>query len=185
MQQHDENDIPKSGAPCWSRLFNQPLVQSGKDSYDALSCRSFFAEEPLITYFFCETWPIKIRHPTSLHHPVPRKVRKWWVWIWVAQVYSTLPLLTSRLPTLDPWDMSPECTHRRYINVYIYLYAYIYRYTHIYYINLHIYIYTHIYICIYIYIYIYIIYTAGEDILVSSAPALQNIYIFVRVCVYM
>jgi len=29
------------------------LIQSGEDPLDALSCRSFFAKEPLIIGFFC------------------------------------------------------------------------------------------------------------------------------------
>jgi len=29
-------------------------IQGGEDPYDALSCRSFFAKEPLITGLFCE-----------------------------------------------------------------------------------------------------------------------------------
>ena len=36
----------------------------------ALSCRSFFAKEPLIIGLICGKWPIKIRHPMGLGHPV-------------------------------------------------------------------------------------------------------------------
>jgi len=35
-----------------------------------LSCRSFFAKEPLITGLFCGKRHIKKRHPMTLHHPV-------------------------------------------------------------------------------------------------------------------
>jgi len=46
-------------------------LKGGKDPYDALSCRSFSAKEPLIIGLICRKWPLKIRHPTSLRHPVP------------------------------------------------------------------------------------------------------------------
>jgi len=37
---------------------------------DALSCRSLSAKEPLIIGLFCGKWPIKVRHPMGLRHPV-------------------------------------------------------------------------------------------------------------------
>jgi len=46
------------------------LVQGGEDPKDALSCRCLFAKEPLIIGLFCEKCSIKIRHPTTLRHPV-------------------------------------------------------------------------------------------------------------------
>ena len=46
------------------------VLQSGEDPYDALSCRSFSAKEPLIIGLFCGEWPIKIRDPMGLRHPV-------------------------------------------------------------------------------------------------------------------
>jgi len=46
------------------------VVQGGEDPYDALSCRSFFAREPLIIWLFCGKCPVKIRHHMSLGHPV-------------------------------------------------------------------------------------------------------------------
>jgi len=45
-------------------------IQGGEDPQDALSCRSFSAKEPLIIGLFCGKWPIKIRHPMDLGHPV-------------------------------------------------------------------------------------------------------------------
>ena len=45
-------------------------VQDGEDPYDAWSCRSFSAKEPLIIGLFCGKWPVKIRHPMGLRHPV-------------------------------------------------------------------------------------------------------------------
>ena len=45
-------------------------VQGGKDPQDASRCRSLSAKEPLVIGFFCRMWPIKIRHPMTLRHPV-------------------------------------------------------------------------------------------------------------------
>jgi len=38
------------------------------------SCRSLSAKEPLIIGLFCGKWPVKIRHPTHLRHPVPHVI---------------------------------------------------------------------------------------------------------------
>jgi len=46
------------------------LPHIGKNAYNALSCRSLPAKEPQITGLFCGKWPIKIRHPVHLRHPV-------------------------------------------------------------------------------------------------------------------
>jgi len=35
-----------------------------------LSCRSFFAKDPLIIGFFCGKWPVKIRPPVGLRRPM-------------------------------------------------------------------------------------------------------------------
>jgi len=48
----------------------QNTTQGGEDPSDALSCRSFSTKEPLIIGLFCRKWPIKIRHPMGLRHPV-------------------------------------------------------------------------------------------------------------------
>ena len=45
-------------------------VQGDQDSQFALSCRSFFAKEPQFTRPLCGKWPVKIRHPMGLRHPV-------------------------------------------------------------------------------------------------------------------
>ena len=45
-------------------------IQVGEDSYNPLSCRSFSTKEPLNIGHFCGKWPIKIRDPMSLRHPV-------------------------------------------------------------------------------------------------------------------
>ena len=45
-------------------------LQGGEDPQDALSCRSFFAKEPLIIGLFCGKRPVKIRHSMGLRHPV-------------------------------------------------------------------------------------------------------------------
>ena len=53
------------------RLYNiWPALQGGEDLWDALCCRSFFAKEPLILGLFCGKWPVQIRHPMGLCHPV-------------------------------------------------------------------------------------------------------------------
>ena len=46
-----------------------------------ISCRSFFTKEPLIIGLFCGKWPIKIRHPMTLRHPVSRL--KYFKSVWV------------------------------------------------------------------------------------------------------
>jgi len=55
-----------------------PVIQGGEDAYDldALSCRSLSAEEPpwprigLLDSGFCGKWPLTIRYPMGLRHPV-------------------------------------------------------------------------------------------------------------------
>ena len=44
--------------------------QGGEDLQDALSCRSFFAEEPLMIGLLCGKWHLKMKHPITLRHPV-------------------------------------------------------------------------------------------------------------------
>jgi len=46
------------------------VIQGGEDSQDARSRRSFSAKEPLLVWLFCGKWPVKIRRPMSLRHPV-------------------------------------------------------------------------------------------------------------------
>jgi len=48
----------------------RPVVQGSKDAEDALSCRSFFAKEPLIIELFYGKCPVKKRHPMTLRHSV-------------------------------------------------------------------------------------------------------------------
>jgi len=52
----------------WLFENNYWWIQGGEDSWDALSCRSFFAKEPLIIGLFCIKWPMKIRYP---YDPTP------------------------------------------------------------------------------------------------------------------
>jgi len=49
-----------------------------------ISCRSFFAKEPQSIGLFCGKWPIKIRHPMTLRHPVSRlkNLQSVWVIFW-------------------------------------------------------------------------------------------------------
>ena len=58
-----------TGAPPWVVL-QMLLRQGGEDPQDALSCRSFFAKEPLIIGLFCGKWSLKIGHIMGLQHPV-------------------------------------------------------------------------------------------------------------------
>jgi len=46
------------------------MLQGGQDSYDFLSCRSYSTKEPLNIGHFSGRWPVKIRDPVSLRHPV-------------------------------------------------------------------------------------------------------------------
>jgi len=41
------------------------------------SCRSLSAQEPLIIGLFRRKWPIKIRHPMDLRHPVHLHFKEW------------------------------------------------------------------------------------------------------------
>jgi len=67
-------------------------LQGGEDSWDALSCRSCFEKEPLIIGLFCGKWPVKIRHPMALRHPVytdstPLDPCKRCVWVCMCGTY--------------------------------------------------------------------------------------------------
>jgi len=53
--------------------------QGGKDSWDVLSCRSFATKESLMTGLFCGKWPIKIRRPMTLRHPVAFFTQNSWI----------------------------------------------------------------------------------------------------------
>jgi len=54
------------------------VIQGGEDPYDALSCRSFFAKERIIIGLFSGKWPMKIRNPMRLRHPVNYMTRSYW-----------------------------------------------------------------------------------------------------------
>ena len=45
-------------------------VQGGKEAYNAVTCRSLSAKEPINIGLFCWKRPLKIRHPMPLCHPV-------------------------------------------------------------------------------------------------------------------
>ena len=47
-------------------------IQGSEDAQDALSCMSLFAKEPLIIGLFCGKWPMEIKHPICLYHPVDK-----------------------------------------------------------------------------------------------------------------
>jgi len=85
---------------CSTTSENAKLVcslQCGVDPYDALSCRSFFAKEPLTTWLFYGKWPVKIRHPMGLCHPV-------------LQIH---PGLIEWRIYLNCWNASSHCTGGR------------------------------------------------------------------------
>jgi len=58
----------------FSTIMHQ-LSTGRRKCMDVLSCASLSAKEPLILELFCGKWPIKIRHPLTLHHPVRRRLR--------------------------------------------------------------------------------------------------------------
>jgi len=45
-------------------------IQDGEDPQDALNCRLFSANEPLIIGLFCGKRHVKTSHPLGLRHPV-------------------------------------------------------------------------------------------------------------------
>jgi len=45
--------VTRINESCYVSMCQDPTVQGGEDAEDALSCRSFFAKEPLITGLFC------------------------------------------------------------------------------------------------------------------------------------
>jgi len=55
---------------CRLFLESRSCLQGGEDAYDALSHKSLSAKETLIIRLFCGKWPVEIRHPTHLRHPV-------------------------------------------------------------------------------------------------------------------
>jgi len=68
---------PTQNLVAVSAFFSTPLIQEGQDPWDALSCMSFLAKEPLIIGLFCGKWPTKIRHPMTLRHPVRTSCVYW------------------------------------------------------------------------------------------------------------
>jgi len=56
----------------FSRVEYNFVLQGGEDSWDALSCKSFFVKELLIIGLFCEKRPVRTRHPMTLRHHVHR-----------------------------------------------------------------------------------------------------------------
>jgi len=67
---------------CFARCECFICIQGGEDPWVALSCRSFFAKEPLTIGLVCRKWPVKIRHPVGLRHPVCAS-RLWLVWHYI------------------------------------------------------------------------------------------------------
>jgi len=48
-------------------LISHTYVLGGEDSYDPLSCTSFYTKEPLNIGHFCGKWPIKKMHTCLIH----------------------------------------------------------------------------------------------------------------------
>jgi len=145
------------------------------DSEDALSCRSFFAKEPL-------------RHPVTnvYHSPYSCTSIFRYQQNALCSILGVLDIL-QRVISRSAWPTcTPALTHAYahgtrpslsaltarytglYVCIYIYISIYIYTYIQLYtyiYICMHIHIYTYIYIYLYIYIYVYL-------------------YIYLYVCMY-
>ena len=52
------------------------FVAGWRSLVGCLKLQVIFAQEPLIIGLFCRNWPIKIRHPMTLRHPVLNVWRK-------------------------------------------------------------------------------------------------------------
>jgi len=51
-------------------------VRGGEDAYYAWSCTSLSTKEPPFLELFCGKWPVQMRHPMTLRHPVFQR-RSW------------------------------------------------------------------------------------------------------------
>jgi len=62
----------KSERMCTAECFceSENVYTGWRRLIDPLSCRSFSTKEPLNVSHFCGKWPVKIRDPMSLRHPV-------------------------------------------------------------------------------------------------------------------
>jgi len=129
-------------------------IQGSEDSYDPVSCRSFSTKEPLNIGHFCRQWPINIRDPMSLRHPVPI----FWPW---SPIFTKGPHIFAKGPYTcadEPYTYRyiQLCTYK-YICIDMYIYMYIQRCTHIYTLthtrtcmNICIYIHTYKCVCVHI-----------------------------------
>jgi len=75
-------------------MFDKDFIQGGEDPWDVLSCRSFFAKEPLIIGLFCGEWPIEMRHPMTLRYPVMWDTTLSCVGVWCVGVWLCLGVST-------------------------------------------------------------------------------------------
>jgi len=107
-----------------------------EDARNAFSCRSLFANEPLIIGLFCGKWPVMIRHPMHLRHPV-LTISFW-----------------CRCVCVSGWKPVCMCVYSVCIYICVYVYVYIDMYIYMY-IYVHTYIYIYICVCIYMYIYMH------------------------------
>ena len=119
----DTKRVVRKWAICKTWLIYMPpvlvnlqihLVQGGEDAYNALSRRSLFAKEPLMIGLFYGKWPIKMKHPMGLRHPVAS---------WLLRIVNS--------------SIAAVCESRSCTHTYTHTYQpYIYTHTHI---HIHIY----------------------------------------------
>jgi len=58
---------------------------------------SLFAKEPLIIGLFCGKWPLKIRHPMGLHHPIANIAVSWFLSRLLRIFESAVPCLPAEI----------------------------------------------------------------------------------------
>jgi len=99
-------------------------VQGRENAWDAYSCRSLFAKEPLIIGLFCGNWPIKYGHPVGFRHTVSRLLK--WLWIfchqgkrivsfmWFASILALYISWVARLQWLLILNWGTDCNTLQY-----------------------------------------------------------------------
>jgi len=87
-----------------------------------ISCRLFFAKEPLIIGLFCGRWPIKIRHPMGLRHPVAP---------FSLSFFFSRSLSHALIIGFENLRFGIYICRCIYIHIYMFIYMYMYIYMHI------------------------------------------------------
>ena len=139
-------------------------VQGGEDPWDPLYCRSFSTQKPLNIGYFREKWPIKIRDPMSLRHPVHCTASTIYTRFTYDRYRTTVQILLPPHPRtkthmrISAYVYTHMCTHM-HVHIYwtstIYVNMYSERVDIYLYICICIHLYTHVYIHIYIYVYLH------------------------------